>query len=796
MTITYGSVCSGIEAASVAWHPLGWKAAWLAEIEPFPAKLLHHHYGSGQPHHMPSPDDDGLSQEDAKERRAAILRVRTLPLTPLTGDVPPNLGDMTKIADMVRSQSVVAPDVLVGGTPCQAFSIAGLRNSLSDTRGQLSLSFVDLANAIDSVRLVRGEPESIVLWENVPGVLNTKDNAFGCFLAALAGEDEPLQPSGGKWTNAGCVLGPQRTVAWRVLDAQYFGVAQRRRRVFVIASARKGFDPTKVLFEFDGLRRDIAPSRGTGQEVAGSTATRTSGGSGLGTDFECAGGLQPVVGTITTNVMKCDQAGSAGNMLIHATWPAEIASTLNASFGSKLGLENQHINSGAPLFVPAFGIPGNWIGRKPENGGNAIEPMHDVSPCLTSTDRHGVAHTLIGAFKGGQGSKAGGIGFDENVSPTLSAADSGSNRAPVIAFDSRQDPISSTEVFGALGSSSPQAQAVANGIMYSYYSHDYAHDRITDVSGVNTAITAEAHASGNLNIFNCMAVRRLTPRECERLQAFPEIQRTYIIEVHQPNTSNVCYPDQQSTNVLAEPNYHKSRNSASPVEENGSQSHAQFVPVNLNAHQDASSAPVLVHVHIDLDRQHVQLSCQGRSLLSVNTADKSVWCRLPIQADDFVQLSVAIVTWLEKTTPSGEAALQMNASGFFPLEIGKWLVSLSGQETNELVNDVEKFTLSLSECMKFITSEAGQSFQNSDLKYQTLFSCVSAAISSFIQDKTRLVNSYAISVEVSSGYTFLPLEAKPTSDGPRYKALGNSMCVYNMRWLGKRINDAIIGSPK
>ncbi|KAF0679439.1 phage N-6-adenine-methyltransferase [Enterobacter hormaechei] len=227
----YGSVCSGIEAASKAWEPLGWKPAWFSEIEPFPSAVLAHHWPEVT-----------------------------------------NLGDMTKIADAVRAGDVEAPDVLVGGTPCQAFSIAGLREGLSDDRGQLTLSYVELANAIDTKRRERGEPEAIIVWENVPGVLSSKDNAFGCFLAGLAGESSELQPAGGKWTHAGCVSGPERVIAWRVLDAQFFGVAQRRRRVFVVASARKGFDPAEVLFEFDSMRRDSAPRRETQKAVAALTA--------------------------------------------------------------------------------------------------------------------------------------------------------------------------------------------------------------------------------------------------------------------------------------------------------------------------------------------------------------------------------------------------------------------------------------------------------------------------------------------------------------------------------------------
>ena len=169
--IKFGSVCSGIEAASVAWMPLGWHAAWLSEIEPFPCAVLAHHYPS-----------------------------------------IPNLGDMTTIAARVASGDVPAPDVFCGGTPCQAFSIAGLRKSLDDARGNLSLTFCEIANAIDTARHVRGEQPAVIFWENVPGVLNTKDNAFGCFLAGLAGEDDPLVPPREKWTNTGFILGPKKTI--------------------------------------------------------------------------------------------------------------------------------------------------------------------------------------------------------------------------------------------------------------------------------------------------------------------------------------------------------------------------------------------------------------------------------------------------------------------------------------------------------------------------------------------------------------------------------------------------------
>lgn len=236
--VSYGSVCSGIEAASVAWHCLGWQPAWFAEIEKFPSAVLAYRW----------PDVS-------------------------------NLGDMTQIAAAIRAGKIEAPDVLVGGTPCQAFSVAGLRNGLADERGQLTLAFVELVNAIDEKRREQGKPPVIVVWENVPGVFSSKDNAFGCFLAGLTGESCALESPGKRWSNAGYVLGPERAIAWRVLDAQFFGVAQRRRRVFVVATARGDIDPAKILFESEGLRRNSPPCRKTRQIVTPDAGDRVANGS-------------------------------------------------------------------------------------------------------------------------------------------------------------------------------------------------------------------------------------------------------------------------------------------------------------------------------------------------------------------------------------------------------------------------------------------------------------------------------------------------------------------------------------
>ncbi len=241
--IDYGSVCSGIEAVSLAWEPLGLRPAWFAETDAFASAVLAHRFPQ-----------------------------------------VPNLGDMTLLARRIRAREVAAPAVLVGGTPCQSFSTAGARQGLADPRGALTLAYVEIANAIDQVRSRAHLPPATVVWENVPGVLSDRGNAFGCLLGALAGEGRALQPPGKRWTHAGCVSGPRRRIAWRVLDAQYFGLAQRRKRVFLVASGRSDLDPAEVLFEREGLPRHPATGsapRESDSSAAGTCAATAGGRSGL-----------------------------------------------------------------------------------------------------------------------------------------------------------------------------------------------------------------------------------------------------------------------------------------------------------------------------------------------------------------------------------------------------------------------------------------------------------------------------------------------------------------------------------
>ena len=181
MTYSVGSVCSGIEAASVAWLPLGFTFEWFSEIADFQSRLLKEKY----------PDVN-------------------------------NVGDMNNIADLIENNKLKAPDIICGGTPCQAFSLAGFKNGLNDYRGNLTLRFVDIVNANDRFRFRIGKSRSIVFWENVEGVLTDKTNAFGCLVSSLAGLDSIIARN--HWPNAGVIYGPKRNVAWRVLDAKYFGI--------------------------------------------------------------------------------------------------------------------------------------------------------------------------------------------------------------------------------------------------------------------------------------------------------------------------------------------------------------------------------------------------------------------------------------------------------------------------------------------------------------------------------------------------------------------------------------------
>lgn len=435
----YLSVCSGIEAATVAWHPLGWEPVAFAEIEAFPAAVLAHHY-------------PGV----------------------------PNLGDMTKI----NGEQYRDVDVLVGGTPCQAFSIAGLRKGLVDPRGNLTLAFAKLA---DDMQV------PWVVWENVPGVLSSKDNAFGCFLGFLAGETVPLLPPGGRWADAGYVLGPQRAIAWRVLDAQYFGLAQRRRRVFVVASAREGFDPAKVLFEFDGVRRDTAPSREAGKTPAGTIEASLGRSRGAGTQ----------AGALTHDVAPCLAASGRGFERAGETRGQDpVVACLNgiAEYRNVSGTLNTNSNPSGrntPMVVRAFKVRCGC-----EGGGKGYLGNEDIAFTLsTGADQylqHGTANALL-TPNGGRGGTAG-LAFAQNTRDEVRLQ--GGDGQIVGALAANPGMKQTTYVTAPAVAFRDPSPTLTNKMQGSSGWAPYNED---------------AHLVGQH-----MQVRRLTPRECERLQGFPD----------------------------------------------------------------------------------------------------------------------------------------------------------------------------------------------------------------------------------------------------------------------------------
>lgn len=280
------SVCDGIGAAHVAWHGLGWRPYVLSEIEAFPRAVLAHRHGA----------------QDARH--------------PVAAEAPLLWGDFTSLRERLlrrRGRSFAAVDLLAGGTPCQAFSVAGNRLSLADARGNLTLAYVSLANAIDAVRSRSRRPALWIVWENVPGVLSTRDNAFGAFLGGLVGSGAALQPNKGRtWPNAGVVHGPRRCAAWRVFDAQHFGVAQRRRRVIVVArgyfgGAGEWDGPDALLPLTESVSWHSAPCREARQDVAPTLGARPSSGGG---QRDLDGGVVPTLTTTVGDVTR-DEAGSS-----------------------------------------------------------------------------------------------------------------------------------------------------------------------------------------------------------------------------------------------------------------------------------------------------------------------------------------------------------------------------------------------------------------------------------------------------------------------------------------------------
>lgn len=379
------SLFSGIEAASVAWHPLGWECAAFSEIEAFPCALLAYRYPS-----------------------------------------VPNLGDITKITeDQIKALGRL--DVIVFGSPCQDLSMAGKRKGLINADGTVTRSglFFAAFNIFQWARKHCGA--RFALWENVAGAYSSNSGQdFAAVVSYMAGLDDVAPPPIG-WGKEGCALGDNGLLEWVCLDAQWFGVAQRRRRVFAVLDTGNWQGRPPILLERESLRGNSPPSRSAQGDASTILGSSVKVGShwdhGLNphpslSQSHNAGGIgqsnQEVFSQRGAGLVGCyrlvafgeySDDGSASTMKARdfkdATDLVAYAFAENSRGELRLeGGDGQRTGAlstgggkpgqGHPTI--AYGISGNWIGRAPENGGNAVEPMHNVSPCLTATDRHGVAY--------------------------------------------------------------------------------------------------------------------------------------------------------------------------------------------------------------------------------------------------------------------------------------------------------------------------------------------------------------------------------------------------------------------
>lgn len=437
------SCFSGIGAPELGGPQFDW--VWCAEVEKFPSAVLAERF----PHSV-------------------------------------NLGDVTADDFLQRASAFGPLDLLVGGPPCQDFSVAGLRAGVAGDRGNLSLRFMEIAHAI--------RPRNLLV-ENVPGWLNMPDNAFGSFLGGLVGADDALRsPLDGKWPSAGMVAGPRARAAWRVFDAQYFGVAQRRRRVFVVADFGEGADPAAVLFERQGVSGNSPPRREAGQGTAGDAQAGAGSRSHWDGDYPHPTLNQSTGSSGGVGASNQEIFSQRGAYLVGSDWPAEIAGTLDAHYGDKMVLEDQHVfNQKCSRFVAdrpvAFAHQGG--GTQTTLG---FDPDADTAMTLQSHQTPAIAFQERGRIDGRN------VEWQDDLAYSLNAPNGGGRR---------QELNIATEA------------PVAWSIMPQNSGKDFKARQVEVAQPVMAAGPVGGNQGGDY-IQQAWQVRRLTPTECERLQSFPD----------------------------------------------------------------------------------------------------------------------------------------------------------------------------------------------------------------------------------------------------------------------------------
>lgn len=482
--VRYLSVCSGIEAASKAWEPLGWEPVAFSEIEAFPSAVLKHHWPKVQ-----------------------------------------NLGDMTKHEQWNIPIGTI--DLLVGGTPCQSFSVAGLRQGLKDPRGNLMLTYLAIAERL--------KPRWLV-WENVPGVLSSNGGKdFGSFLAAL-GE------LGYEW-------------AYRVLDAQWFGVAQRRRRVFVVAHLGEGNLAAKVLFESESVQRNPAPSREAGQGATTNVAPSLTASNDPSRSPQSSEVTQQVNAVLKANAFRMQAFGEYSDDGSASTMKARDYKDATDLVASPVVIDRAAFNQGQNAqykphiahsetmdFLVARGphavaIPihdqatrnAGKRGNKQDGKGNGlgIGKPSDPCPTLTKGDKHAVLyenhpndsrvtgpHDVAPSCVSRYGTGGGNVPLVQEAIPIdLRNA----NRDP-----EKHDKINRQGV--GVGKTGDPAHTMtsefSHGVAVAVDTYNQALQEIA--IPIRSTASDICHTGGVIDPADRMAVRRLTPTECERLQGFPD----------------------------------------------------------------------------------------------------------------------------------------------------------------------------------------------------------------------------------------------------------------------------------
>jgi DNA (cytosine-5)-methyltransferase 1 len=387
---------------------------------------------------------------------------------------------MTTIAERILSGEVEAPDLICGGTPCQAFSVAGLRNSLDDDRGNLTLQFIKICDANDAVRRASGREESWILYENVPGLLSTHDNAFGAFLGGLCGGNSAIvAPSG--WGNSGVVHGPTRTVAYRILNAEHFGLAQRRKRVFVLAKGGAGrwAAADALLPIIESSRWHPAPSRSKGEVAAATTGQGAEGGCFRWQNDDAGIVADDVAASLRAKGTTTDERSVGSYVMAHGQANAEVVSD---------GSPSLTCNHEAPILVR--------MREGKEGGGKGPLVSEDQSLTLATANDQVLAYpinTQLG-LRGAETSNSTreGVGIGNEGDPTFTLQSAHSHAVAVV----------------------PKDEVLATPF------RDTA-DALTAAYGTKWNGNASAD-NGSLYAKSGMQVRRLTPVECERLQGFPD----------------------------------------------------------------------------------------------------------------------------------------------------------------------------------------------------------------------------------------------------------------------------------